>query len=115
MSAQEKKSYPDFIKNLPQADLPLPGAVGHLLSGPRAQVVFFEMPAGMRIPPHSHDANGAWWWRESWSSTSGGTTGVRQPGDSYFVPAQVEHSAVILEDALILEVFADPKRYQEKG
>ena len=115
MSAQEKKSYPDFIKNLPQADLPLPGAVGHLLSGPRAQVVFFEMPAGMRIPPHSHDAQWGVVVAGKLELNVGGDNRVRQPGDSYFVPAQVEHSAVILEDALILEVFADPKRYQEKG
>jgi quercetin dioxygenase-like cupin family protein len=115
MSAQEKKSYPEFINNLPQADLPLTGAVGHLLSGPQAQVVFFELSAGMEIPPHSHDAQWGIVVSGKLELDIGGDKKVRQPGDSYFVPDQVEHSAVILEDSLVLEVFADPERYQEKA
>jgi quercetin dioxygenase-like cupin family protein len=115
MNPPDKKTYPDFIKNLPQADLPLPDAVGHLLSGSQAQVVFFELPAGMTFPPHSHNAQWGVVVSGKLELNIGGDNRLRQPGDSYFVPDQVEHSAKILEDSLVLEVFADPNRYQEKG
>ena len=50
-------SYPDFIKDFPRADVPMEGVQAYLLNQPGVgQAVFFDLPAGMVLPQHSHDA-----------------------------------------------------------
>jgi quercetin dioxygenase-like cupin family protein len=107
--------YPHFIKKLPQADLPVPKAVGHLVTGKTAQVIFFEMPAGTKIPPHSHAAQWGMVVAGELELNIGGDNRIRRPGDSYYIADQVEHSTVVLQDSLVVEVFDDPRRYLEKG
>ncbi len=106
--------YADFIQALPQADLPLAGASANLLSGAQAQMVFFELPAGASVPPHSHGAQWGLVVQGRVEMTMAGETRVYAPGECYFIGDGVEHSARVLEDCWAIDVFADPARYRAK-
>jgi quercetin dioxygenase-like cupin family protein len=115
MSGQHTNEYPDFIRNLPEADLPLPQAKGFLLGAPQAQAVFFEMPAGTQVPLHSHGDQWGTLISGRLSFTIGGQSHDFTSGDSYFVPSGVEHGGKAEEDCLVLEVFADADRWKPKA
>lgn len=108
-------AYADFIRALPQADIPMPGVRGHLLAAPQAQAVFFEIPAGKTVPPHSHGAQWGVVVAGEFEFTVDGVPRVYKRGDSYFVPAGSVHSAVFNTDCLIIEVFADADRYKARA
>ena len=107
--------YPDFIKALPQADLPLEGVYGYILGAPQAQAVFFEMPAGLEVPPHAHGDQWGVVLAGELEFTVEGQTSHYKSGDSYFVPAGALHGGKALSHARILEVFADPNRWKPRG
>ena len=107
--------YPEFILALPKADIPMPGVTAHLMAAPTGQVVFFELPAGASVPPHSHGAQWGIVASGDVELTIGGQTKRYQAGDSYFIGDGVEHSGVIFEDSLVIDVFSQPDRYAAKG
>ncbi len=107
--------YADFIKALPQADIPMPGPLAYLLSGGPCQVVFFELPAGSAVPPHSHGAQWGIVVDGEIELTIAGQTRTYRRGDAYHIGAGVEHSARVLSDCRAIDVFADADRYQSRG
>ncbi len=111
MTPDKNAPYADFIKALPLADLPSDVVKGYLLSAPQGQVAFFEVPAGATFPPHSHGPQWGIVVQGSGELTIGGKTAVYEKGDSYYIPAGVEHSIKVLSDLRAIDVFADPDRY----
>lgn len=107
--------YPEFIKSLPQADLPMPGASGCILGAPEAQALFFSLPAGTEIPLHSHGDQWGIVVEGEMRFTIGQQTQIFTAGDSYYIPAGVEHGGVMLTDARIIEVFDDPERWKPRA
>ena len=105
--------YPDFMRALPQADMPGP-VKGYLLTGQTSQALFLEIPAGNRVPPHSHAAQWGLVIEGEVEFTIGELTQIFKAGDSYDIPAQVVHSAHMLTHCRLMEVFADPKRWLPK-
>ena len=107
--------YPEFIENLPDADLPVAGVRGKLFQGDRGQVVFFDIPAGTAIPPHSHGDQWGVVLDGEMELTIGGETRTYRKGDFYFIPAGVEHSATFVTRCFVLDVFADRDRYRARS
>lgn len=114
MSIQPDQNYADFIKNLPQPDLAFPGLKAHLLSGAQGQVVFFDLPAGASVPPHSHCAQWGIVVEGEIELTIGGRTRICKKGDVYNIGDGEEHSAELKTRCLAIDVFADPNRYQAR-
>ncbi len=110
----QRTPYADFIRALPQANLPMPGITAFLLAAPQGQAVFFELPAGTSVPPHSHGAQWGIVVRGAIDLTIAGETRTCRAGDSYFIGEGVEHSATLKEPCWAIDIFADPKRYQPK-
>ncbi|MBG0777856.1 MAG: cupin domain-containing protein [Desulfovibrionaceae bacterium] len=104
-----------FIASLPEADIPFDGVSGRLLAAPQGQVVFFDLAAGLRIPPHSHGAQ----WGVVVSGllrlTIDGRTAELRAGDSYHIDDGEVHEALVLEDARVVDVFSEPDRYRVKA
>lgn len=106
--------YAQFIKDLPQAAIPIQGVTGYIQGGPTTQTVFLDLPAGTHIPPHSHG--------EQWGIVVSGEleftmdseTVTRTAGDSYLVTAGAEHSLTTISDCLVIEVFDVPDRWKAK-
>ncbi len=103
--------YPDSIKSLPRAIIPLPGVTGWVVQGPTSQVVFFEIEAGITIPSHSHCEQFGVVLEGEMALTIDGQTKTYQRGDSYHIPAGVVHSAEFKTKVCALDFFTEPNRY----
>lgn len=107
--------FPPIISELPEANIPMAGVRGWLLQGASRQAVFFELPAGAVVPEHAH---GAQWGIVISGELELSVAGVRRTyrkGDTYEIPAGAPHSAVCAGGALVLDLFADPARYEAKA
>ena len=106
--------FPQIITRLPQADLPIPGLRAYMLRSEHGLIAFFEALEDTEIPPHAH--------KDQWGTvlegqvefTVGGETRTVGPGESYFVPGGVVHSARVPAGAKLLEFFEESDRFREK-
>jgi len=106
--------FPDFVRRLPQADLPFKGLRGWLLQSEWGQVLFNESDIELSVPPHAHG--------NQWGTvidgrielTIDGKKRLYQRGDSYFIPAGITHSAIIYPGFRAVDYFADIERYRPK-
>ena len=109
------EAIPDFVKSLPEIEIPFAGARGWLLAGPTQQVVFLEFTETVEVPEHSH--------AEQWEIVVAGTVALRidgqtihhSVGDSFFIPANTPHSATVQAGYKALLVFNAPDRYRAKS
>lgn len=108
-------NYPEMIKGLPEIDLDVDGVRGKLLQGADKQVVFFELDPVAVIRPHSHGSQWGIVVDGEMDLTIGGETRTYTRGDSYYVPAGVEHSAKFRTRVLAIDVFDEPGRYRAKA
>lgn len=106
--------YSDFIKALPQADIPLEGLSIRLVGDDNAQVGLFELEAGTVIPTHSHGPSWGIVVEGKVEITTAGEAQVLTTGDSFAVQGGVEHGAKVLEAARMIEVFSDAGRFKAK-
>jgi len=104
--------WPELITSLPQADIPFDGVRGWLLQGPNCQQVFFDIEPIGAIPPHSHGAQWGIMVDGEMMLTIGGATHHIKTGDSYVIPAGVEHSATFLTRCRVIDFFEDADRYK---
>jgi quercetin dioxygenase-like cupin family protein len=107
-------TFPPIISGLPEADLPLPLARGWLLQGETRQAVFIRLEPGATVPDHSHGAQWGVVLDGELELTISGTTLKRRKGDSYEIPEGALHAAASPTGALVLDLFADPRRYSPK-
>jgi mannose-6-phosphate isomerase-like protein (cupin superfamily) len=106
--------FPDFVRRLPQADLPFEGLRGWLLQSDEGQVLFNESDIELSVPAHSHGNQWGTVIDGKIELTIGGEKRLYQRGDSYFIPANTTHSAVIYPGFRAVDYFADKDRYQPK-
>ena len=67
----------------------------------------FRLAAGSSVPPHAHPHEQTGYLvKGRLELTEGDVTHDVSPGDSWCVPADVEHWSTALEDTVIVEVFA---------
>ena len=105
--------FPDLIRRLPRADIPVEGLKTHLLQGEDSQVLFMVFLEDAQVPPHSHGSQWGTVLDGRVDLTIGGVLKTYGKGDSYFIPAGVEHSAVIHAGYADVTVFEDRDRYKE--
>ena len=104
--------FPDCIKDLPKAKIPLEGVQARIAQGESFQVGFFEIePVGV-VPPHSHGAQYGFVIEGEVLLTIGDNTKLYKQGDSYYIPAGVIHSAEFKTFCKIMDFFAEPARYE---
>lgn len=111
----EHEPFPEFIRALPMVDSPLQSLRGWMLRTGQALAMFYEIPDGVDLPEHAHGAQWGVVLEGSIDFTIGGETRTYGPGDTYYVPAGVEHSAVIHPGFVGVDVFADADRYRERA
>ena len=74
-------------------------------------VAFFTFLKDMELPPHSHGAQWGTVVEGQIEFTIGGETKIYRPGDSYSIPAGVEHGALIKAGTRVIDVFEEADRY----
>ena len=103
--------FPESIRSLPEADIPLEGIRAWLSQGEKHQIGFFEIePVGV-LPPHHHGEQWGIVVEGEMSLTIGGETRTYGAGDSYYIPAGVIHSAEFRTKVRAIDFFADVDRY----
>jgi quercetin dioxygenase-like cupin family protein len=107
-----ENAYPEFIRGFPKVDIPLPGVRGWLSQAKDHQVVFFDIDPIGEVPPHSHGEQWGIVVEGAMELTIGGETRTYRAGDSYHIPAGVEHGAKFLSHFRAIDVFADVDRYK---
>lgn len=109
--------FPDFIKALPGIDVPFPADVVQTsaIRSDAGLVVFFTFLKDMILPPHAHGAQWGTVVEGEIVFTIGGETKVYRAGDSYSIPAGVEHGAVIKAGTRAIDVFEEADRYALRG
>ena len=106
--------FPDMITSMPEADIPMPGVRGWISQAQDHQAIFFDIDPVGEVPPHSHGEQWGIVVEGEMELTIGGQLRTYRPGDSYHIPAGVEHSARFLSHVRVIDVFADPERYKPK-
>lgn len=106
--------YPDLVSSLPDADIPVAGVQGKLLQGEHGQVVFFDLAANAKVPPHAHGAQWGVVLEGEMELTIGGKTRTYRKGDAYYIPAGITHAATFITRCKALDFFADKDRYRVK-
>lgn len=106
------QDYPDMIQALPAIDVPFEGVRGRLLQGADNQVVFFEIDPIGQVPIHTHGDQWGVVIEGEMDLTIGGQTRTYTAGDTYFIPAGVEHGATFRTLVRVIDVFADRDRYR---
>jgi quercetin dioxygenase-like cupin family protein len=106
-----KLSYPEMIESLPDVEVPVEGVRGKLLQSAQRQVVFFEIEPIGSIPLHTHGAQWGIVVEGEMELTIGDDTRTYGAGDSYYVPAGVEHGATFKTHFKAIDVFEEPDRY----
>lgn len=109
--------FPDFIMGFPAIDVPFPEDVvqTRAIRSDAGLCVFFTFLKEMELPPHSHGAQWGTVVEGEITFTIGGETKTYGPGDSYSIPADVEHGAQIAAGTRVIDVFAEPDRYPIKS
>ncbi len=107
-------AFPEFITSLPEADIPFPGVHGRISQGPDHQIIFMDIEPIGEVAPHRHGAQWGIVVEGEMDLTIGGVKRTYQAGDSYYIPANVEHGATFRTRVRVIDVFADVNRYRPK-
>lgn len=107
--------FPDPIRELPLADIPLPGVRGRISQSSRHQLLFMEFDEDVELAEHSHEAQWGVVLEGRIDLIIGGECHTFGRGDRYFIPAGVPHSGRIHAGYADITFFASPNRYKERG
>ncbi|MFX1563607.1 MAG: cupin domain-containing protein [Promethearchaeota archaeon] len=108
------ESFPDIIKKLPSADISIDGVQAWIAQGKKFQIVFFEIEAGKKIPPHNHEAQFGIVVEGEMTLTINGKAKRCRKGDTYYIPKGVTHQAEFHKFFRAIDFFDEPARYKSK-
>ena len=109
-----KNIFPEPIRNLPEANIPLEGLKAFLSQGDDHQIMFMQFDEDVDLPPHTHEEQYAIVLEGEIQMTIGGETKLSKKGDRYFIPKGVTHSAKILAGYADITFFNEKDRYKSK-
>lgn len=109
--------YPNFITSFPSIDVPFPEDVVQtaVVQSESGLVAFFTFLKDMELPVHSHGAQWGTVVEGEIEFTIGGETKIYRAGDSYSIPAGVDHGALIKAGTRVIDVFEEANRYPIKS
>ena len=105
---------PDFIRSFPEIELPFPGARGWMVQGETQQVVFVELSETLDVPEHSHSEQWEFALAGKVEMRMEGVTRVYEPGENFFIPAGVPHSAKVHAGYRAMMIFNEKDRYKRR-
>ncbi len=106
--------FPDPIKNLPEANIPLEGIKAYLSQSDTHQIIFMEFAKDVELPEHSHAAQIGIVLEGRIDLMIGGNKGTYTKGDRYYIPEGILHSGKIYAGYADITFFDEPDRYSRK-
>ena len=110
-----KSIFPDPIKNLPEADIPLNGIKAFLSQAENHQIIFMEFDEEAVLPEHSHAAQVGIVIQGKIELKIQDTLKAYEKGDIYYIPANAKHSGKIHAGYADVTFFDEPHRYEVKN
>ena len=107
-------AFPAPILALPEADLPMKGAVGYISQGDHHQVVYMHFGEDVPLAEHAHAAQWGIVLDGKVDLDIGGVMRTYSKGQNYFVPAGVKHHGHIYAGLTVVEFFDQVDRYKRK-
>ena len=106
--------FPEPIRNLPEADIPLTGIKAYLSQSENHQILFMQFSEDVEVPEHSHESQ--------WGVVLEGKVdlvieGVKRTytrGDRVLIPRGAKHSAKIYAGYADISFFNQKDRYKPK-
>jgi quercetin dioxygenase-like cupin family protein len=106
--------FPEQIRNLPQADIPLDGIKAYLSQAQNHQILFMEFSEDVEVPEHSHEAQWGVVLAGKVDLTIDGIKHTYSKGDSVFIPKGAKHSAKIYAGYADISFFNEKDRWKAK-
>jgi quercetin dioxygenase-like cupin family protein len=108
------KVFPQPIRNLPEADIPLAGVTAYLSQSDTHQIIFMHFEEDVDLPEHAHAAQIGIVLEGQIDLVIGGEVHNFTKGDRYYIPAGVLHSGKIYAGYADITFFDEPGRYAAK-
>ena len=106
--------FPEPIRNLPEADIPLDGIKAYLSQAENHQILFMEFTEDVEVPEYSHEAQWSVVLAGKSKLTIDGVERIYSKGDSVFIPKGAKHSAKIYAGYADVSFFNQKDRYNTK-
>jgi len=106
--------FPEPIRNLPEADIPLKGVKAYLSQSENHQIIFMEFGEDVELPEHAHAAQVGFVLEGKIELVIGGQRRTYVKGDRYYIPEGVKHSGKIHAGYADATFFNEPSRYLAK-
>lgn len=106
--------FPEAIRNLPEADIPLDGITAYLSQSDTHQILFMQFEEDADLPEHSHAAQMGIVLEGKIELVIGGEKQSFTKGDRYYIPEGVKHSGKIFAGYADVTFFNEPNRYSTK-
>lgn len=110
----KKSIFPEPIKNLPEADIPIEGIKAYLSQSSDHQIIFMEFEKDTELKEHKHDSQVGFVLSGKIDLKIGEETNTYTKGDIYFIPKDVLHSGFIYAGYSDITFFNQCDRYKEK-
>ena len=106
--------FPEPIRNLPEADIPLEGIRAYLSQSRNHQLIFMQFEKDVELPDHSHAAQVGFVLDGRIDLVIDGVEQYYTKGDIYHIPAGKPHSGKIHAGYADITFFEEPDRYPVK-
>jgi hypothetical protein len=106
--------FPEPIRNLPQADIPLSGLQAYLSQGADHQIIFMEFHEDVELAEHAHESQWGVVLEGRIDLVIDGVKHTFTKGDRYFIPKGVKHAGRIYAGYADITFFNQADRYAAK-
>ena len=106
--------FPEPIRNLPEADIPIEGISAYLSQSETHQIKFMEFEKDVDLSEHSHAAQIGIVLEGQIDLTIDGKKKRYNKGDRYYIPDGVLHSGKIYAGYADITFYDEPDRYSMK-
>ena len=104
--------FPDPIRKLPKADIPIEGLTAYLSQADTHQTLYMQFEKTVELPEHEH-ADQIWFILEGKIDLIiDGEIRTYAKGDRYHIQAGIQHEAKIYAGYADITVFMQPDRYR---
>ena len=103
--------FPEPIRQLPRADIPLEGVTAYLSQSDTHQTLYMHFSKTVELPEHEHADQIGFVLEGKIELLVDGEKRCYTKGDRYHIPAGTRHSATIYAGYADITVFMQPDRY----
>ncbi|KJS32251.1 MAG: cupin [Desulfatitalea sp. BRH_c12] len=104
--------FPEPIRNLPKADIPIDGLQAYLSQAANHQLVFMQFGRDVVLPEHAHAAQVGFVLEGTIELIIDGKEKIFGKGDIYYIPSGIKHSGKAYAGYSDITFFAEAARYK---